>query len=306
MSTPPPVGKKAPPTKPVGAKAAPPPPPTRLAVNGAPAKVATTKTFAIRPWGGENEGEKVIIYGGSGMGKSSLAAMAPKPVFIGVDDGGRKIRDARNGGIIDAFDNVETFEDVRAISSNPALFAAHKTLVIDTATKTQELAVPYVLANYNKDGKKVGNLEDYGWGKGYIHQGEVMRLLLADCDILVRRGINVILLCQESAITVANAEGADYLMDGPKLVHNKQVSIRSEFCEWADHVIRIGFNDTTVAAAVGAKVGKVQGTDTTRVLLAQGARHFFAKSRTLQEPRISFAGANDDSLWQFMFPGEYQ
>ena len=58
----------------------------------APKSSRAIKTFQVKPWSGGDEGEKAILYSDSGMGKTTLSAMSPNSVFIGLDDGGRKIK----------------------------------------------------------------------------------------------------------------------------------------------------------------------------------------------------------------------
>lgn len=295
MSKPPPP--KLPP------KPAPKVPAGRTAARAA-AVPAVAKNFSIAPWSGAQEGEKVIIYGESGIGKTTLAAGAPgNPVFIGLDDGGRKIRNPHTGDPVMAVHGVETFDDLRAVIRNHAMFDGHDVVVVDTLTKVEEIMEPWMFANVKTEkGASVNSIEGYGWGKGYKHSLDTMRLLLSDLEGLVRKGKTVVLLCQENAVTMPNAEGLDYLQSGPKLHHTKQFSTRLDVCEWADHVLRIGFLDTTVVGGADAKAGKIRGGDLSRVVYASNARHFFAKSRTLKDPIISFEDETDDSVWRLILP----
>ena len=140
-----------------------------------------------------------------------------------------------------------------------------------------------------------------------------MRNLLTDLDPLVRQGKNIILLAQLAQISVANAGGDDYIEDGPKLQHRKDCSVRTEVCEWADHVFRIGLLNFEVEKDdAKAKAGKVTSDDGTRAIYTGGAAHFFAKSRPVIEGReapyripnvISFALPEDSSLWSYVFGG---
>jgi hypothetical protein len=181
------------------------------------------------------------------------------------------------------------------------------TTVIDTGTKLEQWAEPHIFANYKQNGQTVTSMRKYGWD-GPAHLLETMRLILSDLDNLVRKGRNVILLAQLSQITVANAEGMDYLEDGPKLQHNKQYSVRTEVCEWVDHVMRLGYANFQVASDHDkAKTGKVQAGDATRAVFTGGAQHFIAKSRPINGYRIpaviGFEHEADDSLWRFVFEG---
>ena len=149
------------------------------------------------------------------------------------------------------------------------------------------------------------SLEAYGYGKGYKHSLDTMRLVLQDLDSLVRRGVHVVLLAQEAAVKIANPEGLDYIQNGPKLHHNNQHSTRLEICEWADHVFRISYHDMTVIAEPTgskepARKGKVSG-EAQRAVYTANALHFFAKSRTVDEPVVSYENKEDDTIWQLIF-----
>lgn len=304
------MSTKPPPSKPPGSK----PPsnkptlPPKLA-KPPTAAAHTPKTFSVKPWTDANEGEKIILYGNSGMGKTTLASMSPNPIFIGVDDGGRKIHNPKTGEPVNAIPGVETFRDMRDAINQADLFPEGSTLVIDTITKTEVLGEHYTFETVKVDGGKTASgIEDYGFGKGYRFLTETMRLLLTDLDSLVRRGVNVILLAQQGQATVANLEGTDYLEDGPKLYNSKNgTGVRSEFCEWADHVLRIGHSDINVVKAnTKATKGKVTGT-TQRAIFTAKELHFAAKSRPIDGYNIpaviSFDSQQDDSLWKYIFEG---
>ena len=261
------------------------------------------KSFTVAPWAGENEGEKMIVYGGEGMGKTTLASMSPDPIFIGLDDGGRKIRHPKTGEPVKAVHGVETFEDLRDALHSPGLFDSGKTIVLDTITVAEKRAEPYLFRTIKVGDQYPTNIEQYGFGKGYKHLLDIMRVLLQDCETHVRAGRNILFLAQESAVRIANPEGLDYLQSGPALQHNNQVSIRNEVCQWVDHVFHINHLNTRVAGKPDDRTGKAVG-DSTRAVYAAGARHFKAKSRTLSEDVISFETPDDDSLWQLLFGGE--
>ena len=264
----------------------------------APKAPVVKKSFsAPMPWDGSTDGEKIILYADSGMGKTTLSSMAPKPVFIGLDDGGRKIVHPITGEHLMAFPGVETFADVRCVLQQPDLFKGYETVVIDTATLLEELAIDYVLENIpNEKGVKMSDIVKYGYNKGYRHLYDTMKLILQDCDGLVKTGINVILIAQSAPIKVANSAGDDYLRDGPRLTANRDANVEALYCEWADHVLKIGYN------ALQVKEKKVSASDQ-RVIFVHGASYFRAKSRTIgtEYPVISFDSKTDDSIWQFLF-----
>lgn len=261
--------------------------------------VVPTKTFAPQKFGVDESGEKVIIYAESGMGKTTLAALSPTPVFFAIDDGSRKIKDPRTGEELVHIPGIETYQDIRdAIGQD--IYQNHETLVIDTGTDLQTWAEKHVLATYRlKGNEQAHNLRSYGWGEGYAHLVEVMRFVLQDLDKLVAKGKHVVILCQSSAINKANPGGEDFIKDGPALYHDKRFSIREAFISWADHVVKIDYPDVFVDK-------KKASGDTTRQIYVKPETYFVAKSRTLplDIERISFDDPTDDSFWSYLLEGE--
>jgi len=296
---PPPVGKK--------------PPPVPPSAGGRTAK-RKPKKFAVVPWTGEGEGEKIVLYGPSGRGKTTLAALAPKPVYIGLDDGGRKIRHPVTGEPLPHIEGCDSFDDVRDVCAQPEILDGYKTVVIDTGTILETLATEWTVQNIKHEkGQTVRRLVDYGYGKGYEHLYDTMRLAFSDFDGLVRRGLNLLLICQQCPITVANASGTDYLEDGPRLYHpgnsgKMTFSTRLFACEWADHVFKLDYQDKQVS-----EDKKATGSPDRAVFIVPEDPSYCAKSRTLGNlkdeagdpiTRIAFDHPADDSLWKYMFPEE--
>lgn len=260
------------------------------------------KTFTIEQWDGSKTGEKIIEYGETGRGKTTLASMAPdRVVFIGLDDGGRKLKHPKTGELLNRIPGISTFEDVRA-ALNACLTLDCQTIVIDTATVLESLAEDYVLRTIAKaDGSRPKNLEGYGYGKGYKHLYDTMRLPLLDCDRLIEAGKNVIVICQSVNNKIANPAGDDFLRDEPRLYHSRLYSVLLLWCEWTDHIFRIDYQGTWVKKRDKKDAfGKATG-DVTRVVQAKEEVHYRAKSRTLDTPVITFSTKDDDSLWQLLF-----
>lgn len=263
-----------------------------------PPKRNKQSKFTIGAWDAENEGEKVLIYAESGMGKTTLASLKDGVVFIGLDDGGRKIKDAE-GKELNVVKSVNTFQDVldslQYLSKNDNKPQA---IAIDTITKLQGLAEPWVFKNVpGPRNKTVKNLEGYGYNKGYRHLYDAMRKVLEACDRCIKQGIDIILIAQSIPTRIANPAGEDFLKDIPHLYSGKP-SIASLFIEWADHVAKIDYQNTFVSDE-GGKPGKVSGS-TERGIFVQPEVYYAAKSRTIDEKVISFENKEDGSFWEFL------
>lgn len=270
----------------------------KMPMPAAPTVPNPAKKFKIQSYADIKRGEKIIVYGDTGIGKTSLALLAPKPVFLDLDEGGFELHYPVTGKKLDHIPNLRDFTDVRTALQQVDLYDDYETIIVDNVTVLQDWAEPHVVATIPTDkGAKVANLIHYGYNKGYKHLYNVMKGPLADCDELVRRGKNVILIAQAALHNVPNPSGEDFLRAGLRLHADKSWSIESLYCEWASHVLRVDYFDAFV------KHKKIKGTST-RAIFVQPELHFRAKSRTMQEPVVSFENQEDDSIWQFIFGGE--
>jgi hypothetical protein len=303
---------KAPPVPDDKPKKPPLPPKAPVGVKGGRA-VATKqkekkviKTFHVAAWSGEGEGEKILGYADSGLGKTTLATLVPTPVWLGLDDGGRKIKHPVTGEDLNNIPGVETFDDFQQAIQQVDLFDDYETVVVDTGTILEGLAHDWMLENIfgGKNGDtKMKNIEQYGWGKGHRHLYDTMRLPLCDFDALIRRGKNILILCQMAQAEIKNATGDDYLCDVPKLAqqHGKTPSVWGMYVEWCDHVFKIGYSDQKVK-------DKKATASSERLIFLDGNINFKAKSRTVPNlfPLVTFNSPSDDSIWRFIFDGAWR
>ena len=265
-------------------------------------KKQTKSKFKVTPWSGDAEGEKVILYGESGIGKTTLASLAPDPVFIGIDDGGRKIKHPVTGELLNHIPGIETFSDVREVLQDVSLFKDYQTINLDNVTELERWGLPHLFktVSKNQSGVAVKHIEDYGYHKGYRRWHDVMRLILGDCDHLVRAGKNIVMVAQSTIIKSVQAGQEDFVKEGPSLYHDKNVSTLNAYVEWADHVLRIATHDNKV------KEGKVVSGTMDRAVFTHPEPCFYAKSRTIPADYnvVAFEEPKDDSIWKVLFGGK--
>lgn len=268
--------------RPAPRRAAPPPPPTPVA--------RKSLTFDRIP---AAAGHRIVLYGPGGIGKTTLVSGAPGPVaFIDLDDSLPRLRgNLEENGLLDnitLIPDIHTWQDLRDTVQSDG-WNQVKTLVIDSATKAEELAVAHTLENTLQDGKRATSVEGYGYGKGYGYVFDTFLPLLADLDRICRLGVHVILVCHDCTSNVPNPSGEDWLRYEPRLQspNSGKASIRLRVREWADHVLFIGY-DVAVS-----KDGKGCGSGT-RTLYPAELPHCMAKSRTTGEA-IAVDGQTD--IW---------
>jgi len=229
-----------------------------------------------------SSGHRVLLYGPGGIGKTTLASQLPGPVaFIDLDESLPRLRSqleesGRMANImpVTGIHNWQTLRDVIQADG----WEKVRSIVIDTGTRAEELAVAHTLETVLVDGKRVTSVEGYGYGKGYGFVFDTFLPLLADLDRHARAGRNVVFVCHDCTSTVPNPAGEDWLRYEPRLQspNSGKASIRLRVREWADHVLFVGYD-----VSVG-KDGKGRGAGT-RTLYSAEVPHCMAKSRTTQE-----------------------
>jgi hypothetical protein len=247
--------------------------------------------FTPIPTGG---GHRVVLYGPGGIGKTTLACIAPSPIaFFDLDDSLGVLRGQLPEDVqrqINRVGGAYDWQSIRDTLHMPG-WDEIKTIVIDSATKAEELALAWTLKNVpHEKGTKIERIEDYGYGKGYQHLYETFLTLLGDLDQHVRAGRNVVLICHDCTATVPNPNGEDWIRYEPRLQspNSGKSSIRLRVREWADHVLFIGYD-------VDVKDGKGKGSGT-RTVYPIELPHCMAKSRVLADTIV--LTKFDAGLWE--------
>lgn len=107
---------------------------------------------------GENQKIRMLIAGYPGIGKTTLALSAPKPLLVDVDLGINRVMASARKDFIQPNNYEELLEDLKGDLSD------YETLVIDTGGKLLELMKNYVIKNDVKNAKKDGSLSLQGYG----------------------------------------------------------------------------------------------------------------------------------------------
>lgn len=212
------------------------------------------------------------IYGTEGIGKSSMAAQAPKPIFIPTEDGLDQIDCAS----FPLATRLAEFQDnLRALVNE-----AHEylTVVIDSLDWLERLIWDALCEQW---GVKSIEKVDGGYARGYTHALTHWRAILSDLDTLRnQRGMCVILLAHAKVEKFEDPEMATYDRYSPRLHKHANALIS----EWADAVLfatrkviaeteEAGFNKTrTVAKGLGKDGGD-------RILRCIGSPACVAKNR---------------------------
>ena len=217
--------------------------------------------------------QKLVFYGSEGIGKTSLAAQCPDPLFIDTE-GGTAHLDVRRTQKPQDWDELITL--VREIADTPEVC---KTLVIDTADWAESMCIEYICRKYSQPG-----IEAFGYGKGYSYLAEEFSRLLQACDQVIRSGKNVVITAHAKMRKqeLPDEQGA---FDRWELKLSKQTAPLLK--EWPDALLFLNFK--TYVIATDANTHKAQGGK--RVIYTSHHPCWDAKNRhnLPEEMDLSFA-----------------
>ena len=208
---------------------------------------------------------RILIHGDHGIGKSSLAAAAPSPVFIQTEDGLDEI-DA------EAFPLASTFDMLMGqLVSVYKEKHEYKTLVIDSLDWTERLVNEHVCKAGGKD-----SISDFGFGAGFQAAYEQFgRVVKALNMIREERGMAVILTAHSQIKQYNNPLGADFDRHQIKL-RDKNAEL---FLEWCDVVAFLRFQTYVKEKKEGfSTITKATG-GSERVLSCYPSAAFVSKNR---------------------------
>lgn len=203
-----------------------------------------------------------MIYSPEGRGKTTLASLLPKPVFIDVEGGTHQLDVVR----CEPTTWAEVLTSVEDIAKNHA--KEFETVVFDTADWLERLCTQDLCA---RAGKK--SIEDFGYGKGYVFLVEEFDRVLKYAERLVSLGFNVVFLAHSKVVRTSPPDQTDGF-DRYELKLSKQVAPLLK--EWADLILFANVEMTMVTGTDGRV--KAQGGKA-RVLHTVGTAAWDAKNR---------------------------
>jgi hypothetical protein len=211
---------------------------------------------------------RTLLYGGEGIGKSTLAAQWPKPVILDTEDGTGRIECSRVRCA-----NWQALYD--ALISLGGDLEGFETVVIDSIDWAEREILDAML---RKDGKR--SVEDYGFGKGFVKLAEQFAGFLKLCDTIVGRGAHVVLV-GHATVKRTTPPDMDEGWDRYELKLSKGSTPLAK--EWADAILFVNYRTRLVEGPDGrtrARGGKE------RVIHTERSPAFDAKNRFGLAPEV--------------------
>lgn len=197
----------------------------------------------------------VVIYGPDGVGKTTFAAQAPKPIIVGPESGSNRIKTTRAR-------NIATMADVRnAVKWLRNEKHDFKTLALDSLDWIE----PLLWAEVCQEQGGVSNIEEVGGGfqKGYTIALQNWSRFIAELkDLRANREMNVIAIAHAQIRTVKDPRHAlEYDKFTLKLQDSKSASASALWREAVDAVLFANFEDTIFKANAKDKTNKGKAVD---------------------------------------------
>jgi len=208
----------------------------------------------------------IVIYGQHGVGKTTFACSAVRPVVIRTEDGLGVLETPafpvadRLGTVLEAIEVLDTTEH------------KYRTVVLDSADWLEPLIWAEVCAEHN-----VQNIEQVGggFGKGYVAADKHWKSVLDGFTALRDRGMTVILIAHSEIKTFNAPDTEPYERYQPKL--HKRASALVQ--EWAD-IIGFAHEEVIVQKTETGFNKKVRrGTGAGRILSLHEQPAYLAKTR---------------------------
>jgi hypothetical protein len=192
--------------------------------------------------------QKVVLYGPEGIGKTSLAAQFPDPIFIDTEGSSGNMDVARLDRPTSWTFLLQQIEFIK--QQSPC-----KTLVIDTIDWAERMGIEHLCQTNQKK-----SIEDFGYGSGYIKLEEELGRFLNLLSDVVDIGINVVLTAHAQ---IRKFEQPDEMgaYDRYELKLGKKTTARTSSLvkEWADMVLFLNYKTYSVATDDKGKKHKGQG-----------------------------------------------
>lgn len=149
---------------------------------------------------------RILIYGQAGIGKTTLGTEFEDAVFLQIEDG-------TPGDVeLTSFGKLSTFQEV--IEALGALYQedhAFKYVVVDSVTELQRLIFAETCRRGDEKGNAKANIEDFGYGKGYVYAMRVAQEFVDGLNALRdHRGMGVVLIAHSTVSRFDDPETVSY------------------------------------------------------------------------------------------------
>lgn len=233
----------------------------------------------------------ILLYGVDGIGKTSLAAEFPDPIYLHTD--GENTPDDID---LPTPGTIETFNDLLDVFAE-LLTEDHdrKTVIVDSLDGLEPLIWKATAARLG-----IASVEDAGFGKGYVEADFEWGEYLAAVSALAQRGMYVVQLAHPEIIRFDSPITDPYSRYQPRLHKRANAVIRERADVVAFLNYRVSVKEKEVARQT--KVAHAEGGKERQIHLNEGAG-FNAKNRFGMPDTIVYKRGNGFAEMAKYWPG---
>ena len=215
----------------------------------------------------------VLIYGGEGRGKTTLACKFPKPVAMLLERG------LPRGVSVDAIDGLGSYDNVvEALRELYRDSQGYQTLIIDTLDSLEPMLLDAVCV---KNGWK--NIESPSYGKGFVIADQEWQRFIRGISALRDKGMTVVMVAHSVIERFDDPRAPSYTAYWPKL-HKRARHLILDACD----VVGFLAEELRVATDDGGFRERTRATSSNqRFLFVEGCPAFVAKNRYAMPPKIA-------------------
>jgi hypothetical protein len=225
----------------------------------------------------KQKGQKLVISGVEGIGKTTLACQAPQSLLIPLEGAPSAITTARLKSTVQTWVDVENVcKEITAVAQQDKF--PYKSIVWDSATALERIVHAETLnrdTDINK--KKLGKTHSMetshdGYGKAYpIANGIFESWMRYNDDLAEYAGVNIIVTCHIFVVRVIDPSAGEYdtfelLLHSPK--NNKTYGKREYLTQWADligflheNIVVTKNKDEKISRGIDMRQGRVLETE---------------------------------------------
>ena len=169
---------------------------------------------------------KVCLFGVQGIGKTTVASLAPNPLLIDLEKGLTRVEGDKTP-LVTEYDN--TNEDTPGLRQTIhfAIDNKYETVVFDTVTGLERIFIKQILA---EDAMGKVALSDFGYGRGYECLEKKWNSFFDGCDELTNMGINILLVAHDQIEKMESPTSDNYDRHGLRL-HKRSAPIVVDRCD---------------------------------------------------------------------------
>lgn len=233
-------------------------------------------------------GQRIVISGVEGVGKSTLACDSPNSLLIPLEQGYAQIKTAKIPNQLQTWQEVEALCNELRGAAMAGKIARGSSLVWDSATALERIIHRETLNRDTQTNKnmlgKTHSMETAhgGYGKAYPIANDMFAWWLDRMDELANAGgINIIITCHVFVVRIADPSAGEYdtfelLMHSPK--NAKSYGKREHLTQWADGIFLL--HDTMIVQKTeGEKISRGISKGEGRVLETDRSPAWTAKNR---------------------------